>query len=84
VLACCDPPEQSESQIEVLGNLIDSNFDRNALAQRMFQARDMEELVGLQQEYLHKQMEQSGAQMREMGEKASRAVKDAAKKAGDF
>uniref|UniRef100_UPI000711262D phosphotransferase-like protein n=1 Tax=Pseudovibrio sp. POLY-S9 TaxID=1576596 RepID=UPI000711262D len=32
VLACCDPPEQSESQIEVLGNLIDSNFDRNALA----------------------------------------------------
>uniref|UniRef100_UPI001AD91BF7 hypothetical protein n=1 Tax=Pseudovibrio sp. POLY-S9 TaxID=1576596 RepID=UPI001AD91BF7 len=33
VLACCDPPEQSESQIEVLGNLIDSNFDRNALVE---------------------------------------------------
>ncbi len=54
------------------------------LAQRMFQARDMDELVSLQQEYLHKQVEQSGAQMREMGEKASLTVKDAAKKVGDL
>ncbi|SDQ71173.1 phasin family protein [Pseudovibrio sp. Tun.PSC04-5.I4] len=54
------------------------------LAQRMFQAQNMEELVGLQTEYLHKQMELSGAQVREMGEKASQAVNEVAKKAGEF
>ncbi len=53
------------------------------LAQRMCQAQDLEELMALQQEYLHKQMAQNGAQMREMGEKATKVVQEAAKKAGD-
>lgn len=54
------------------------------MAQRMTKAKDVDEIIRIQNEYLHKQMEMTGAQMRELGEQASRTAQEMAKKATDF
>ncbi|MBD1546182.1 phasin [Roseibium aggregatum] len=50
-------------------------------AQEMVRAKDMEEIMSLQQGYLHKQMETLGEQARDISDTATKAAQDAAKSA---
>ncbi len=48
-------------------------------AQEMVRAKDMEEIMSLQQGYLRKQMETLGEQARDLSDTATKAAQDAAK-----
>ncbi|WP_430513289.1 phasin [Pannonibacter phragmitetus] len=48
-------------------------------AQQMVRAKDAEEMMKLQQDYLRRQMEQLGEQARDLSDTATRAAQDAAK-----
>ncbi|ALV25951.1 phasin [Pannonibacter sp. Q-1] len=48
-------------------------------AQQMVRAKDVEEMMKLQQDYLRRQMEQLGEQARDLSDTATRAAQDAAK-----
>ncbi|WP_346907624.1 phasin [uncultured Roseibium sp.] len=48
-------------------------------AQEMVRAKDMEEIMSLQQGYLRKQMETLGEQARDISDTATKAAQDAAK-----
>jgi len=50
-------------------------------AQEMVRAKDMEEIMSLQQGYLRKQMETLGEQARDLSDTATKAAQDAAKSA---
>ncbi|WP_346900014.1 phasin [uncultured Roseibium sp.] len=50
-------------------------------AQEMVRAKDMEEIMSLQQGYLRKQMETLGEQARDISDTATKAAQDAAKSA---
>lgn len=52
-------------------------------AQQMVRAKDMEEMMKLQQDYLRSQMEQLGEQAREISDAATRTAQDAARAAKD-
>ena len=55
-----------------------ASFD---LAQRLVQARTVQEMAALQQEFLRRQVAAATEQMKQLGAMASRAVGEAAKKA---
>ncbi|MEH0071500.1 TIGR01841 family phasin [Pannonibacter sp. Pt2-lr] len=48
-------------------------------AQQMVRAKDVEEMMKLQQDYVRRQMEQLGEQARDLSDTATRAAQDAAK-----
>ena len=48
------------------------------LAQQMMRAKDVQEVMQLQAEYIKRQMQRLTEQARELGESASKAAKDAA------
>lgn len=48
-------------------------------AQEMVRAKDMEEVMQLQQTFLHRQMEALGEQARDLSDTATKAAQDAAK-----
>jgi phasin family protein len=48
------------------------------LAQQMMRAKDVQEVLQLQAEYIKRQMQRLTEQARELGESASKAAKDAA------
>lgn len=48
-------------------------------AQKLVQAKDLEEMVGLQQSYLRSQMEALGEQARELSNTATKAAQDVSK-----
>ncbi|WP_417685642.1 phasin [Roseibium sp.] len=50
-------------------------------AQKLVRAKDVEEMMGLQQDYLRKQMESLGEQARELSNTATKTAQDAAKAA---
>jgi phasin len=50
-------------------------------AQNLVRAKDVEEMMGLQQEYLRNQMEAIGEQTRELSNTATKAAQDVAKAA---
>lgn len=50
-------------------------------AQEMVRAKDVEEMMGLQQDYLRRQMETLGEQTRDISNAATKVAQDAAKKA---
>jgi phasin len=52
-------------------------------AQQMVRAKDVAEMMALQQDYLRRQMEQLGEQTRDLSDTATRAAQDAAKAAKD-
>ena len=51
------------------------------LAQKMVRAGDVNEMVKLQSDYLRKQMESLGEQVRDLGDKATKAAQTAAQSA---
>jgi phasin len=51
------------------------------LAQKMVRAGDVNEMMKLQSDYLRKQMESLGEQVRDLGDKASKAAQSAAQSA---
>lgn len=52
-------------------------------AQQMVRAKDVSEMMALQQDYLRRQMEQLGEQTRDLSDTATRAAQEAAKAAKD-
>lgn len=50
-------------------------------AQEMVRAKDVEEMMSLQQDYMRRQMEALGEQTRDISNAATKAAQDAAKKA---
>ncbi|ADZ71933.1 phasin [Polymorphum gilvum] len=52
-------------------------------AQQMVRAKDVEEMMKLQQDYLRRQMEQLGEQAREFSDTATRTAQEATKAARD-
>ena len=68
----------SRQSLAFVEDNIAASFD---LAQRLVQARTVEEIAALQQEYLRRQMKAMTDQGKQLGEIASRTAADAAKKA---
>jgi hypothetical protein len=52
------------------------------LAQKMVRAGDVQEMMALQNDYLRKQMETLGEQVRDLGDKATKTAQAAARNAG--
>ena len=67
----------SRQSLAFVEDNIAASFD---LAQRLVQARTVQEIAALQQEYLRRQMKALTEQGRQLGEMASRAVREAEKK----
>ena len=55
---------------------VSATFD---FAQRLMRAKDAAEVMGLQSEYLSRQMQALSAQVQELGQSAAKVVVDAAK-----
>jgi phasin len=55
---------------------VDASFD---LAQQLVRAKDVQEMVKLQLDYINRQMQALTEQARELGESAGKAARDAAK-----
>ncbi|GGE90975.1 phasin [Stappia taiwanensis] len=53
------------------------------LAQKMVRASDVQEMMALQSDYMRKQMEALGEQVRELGDKAAKTAQDAVKPGKD-
>ena len=72
--------DASRKAVEYAETNVGAAFD---LAERLVRAQDMREIVALQQEFLRTQMERFGAQMRELGELATRTATDATQRASE-
>jgi phasin len=68
----------SRQSLAFVEDNIAASFD---LAQRLVQARTVQEIAALQQEYLRRQMKNLTEQGKQLGEMAARAASDAGKKA---
>jgi phasin len=68
----------SRQALAYLEENVNATFD---LAARLVQARTVEEMAALQQEYLRRQMSAFAEQGKGMGEMVGKAAKDSAKKA---
>jgi phasin family protein len=69
----------SRQSLAFVEDNIAASFD---LAQRLVQARTVQEIAALQQEYVRRQMKNLTEQGKQLGEMATRAARDAGKKAG--
>jgi len=68
----------SRQSLAFVEDNIAASFD---LAQRLVQARTVQEMAALQQEYVRRQMKNLTEQGKQLGEMATRAARDAGKKA---
>ena len=68
----------SRQSLAFVEDNIAASFD---LAQRLVQARTVQEIAALQQEYVRRQMKNLTEQGKQLGEMAARAASDAGKKA---
>ena len=68
----------SRQSLAFVEDNIAASFD---LAQRLVQARTVQEIAALQQEYVRRQMKNLTEQGKQLGEMATRAARDAGKKA---
>ena len=68
----------SRQSLAFVEDNIAASFD---LAQRLVQARTVQEMAALQQEYVRRQMKNLTEQGKQLGEMATRTAKDAGKKA---
>jgi phasin len=67
----------SRQSLAFVEDNIAASFD---LAQRLVQARTVQEIAALQQEYVRRQMKNLTEQGKQLGEMATRAARDAGKK----
>lgn len=65
----------TEKAITFAGQNVASSFD---LAQRLVQAKDVQEVMRLQADFIRKQMQVFAEQAKDIGESTSKAAKDAA------
>ena len=72
--------DASRKAVEYAETNVGAAFD---FAERLVRAQDMREIVALQQDFLRTQMERFGAQMRELGQLATRTATDATQRASE-
>jgi phasin len=68
--------EIAHKSMEYAEKNVSATFD---FAQRLMRAKDAAEVMGLQSEYLSRQMQALSAQVQELGQSAAKVVVDAAK-----